>query len=265
MRTLTLPDGATIYYRDKGHGPAVILLHGFPLDHRMWDAQVDALAGEYRVIAPDLRGFGQSSRPAGTMTIAGMAADVAEIVRQLSLGKVVLGGLSMGGYVALAYVAAYPETLRGLMLFDTKAEADSAETKAGRDRMIDIAKRRGAVPIAEAMLGRMIPEAAAKSRPQLVRDLVTMMESTDPETIASALAAMRDRPDRTAELSAIKVPTLVVVGELDVITPPEVMKAMADEIPDSTLRGIPSAGHMSPMEQPQLVTHAVEQFLAGIG
>jgi len=182
----------------------------------------------------------------------------------LKLGAFVFGGLSMGGYVALAYAAKFPETLRGLMLFDTKAEADTAEGKQGRDKMIDVARRQGARPIATAMMAKLIPAASAEGRPQLVRDLRQMMEATNPETIAHALTAMRDRPDRTGDLSKIEAPTLIVVGEEDAITPPEVMAVLHEQIPRTTMRTIPSSGHMTPMEQPQLVTHAIEGFLGTI-
>ena len=254
-------NGATLHYRDKGAGPVVVLLHGFPLNHAMWDAQVDALAGHYRLIAPDFRGFGHSTNPTGPFTIAQLADDVHALAQHLKLGKFVLGGLSMGGYVALAYALAYPQTLRGLMLVDTKAQADTAEAKDTRDRMIDIARRKGAAAIAQAMLAKLIPESAASARPQLVRDLEAMMESTDPDTIAHALAGMRDRPDYVESLGSIDVPTLVLGGELDAITPPDVMATLHERIPRAVHRTVPVAGHMSPMEQPQLVTLAIEQFL----
>lgn len=261
MPTATI-DGASIHFRDKGQGLPVILLHGFPFAHRMWDAQVDALAVNYRVIAPDFRGFGQSTNPGGAFTMERLADDIHGLALHLNLGSFILGGLSMGGYVALAYAAKYPSSLRGLMLFDTKAQADTAEAKQTRDKMIELARRQGARPIAVTMLAKLIPAASAEGRPQLVRDLRQMMESTDPQTIAHALAAMRDRPDYTVVLPRIAAPTLVVVGDDDAITPPDVMALFHERIPRSTMRSIPSAGHMTPMEQPQLVTHAIETFLS---
>jgi len=263
MPTATL-NGASIHFRDKGKGMPVLLLHGFPLSHRMWDAQVDALAVNDRAIAPDFRGFGQSTNPEGAFTIEKLADDVHALVQHLGLGAFVLGGLSMGGYVALAYAAKYPATLRGLMLFDTKAEGDSDEARQTRDKMIELTRRQGARPVATTMLGKLIPESSAEGRPQLVRDLKQMMESTNPETIAHALAAMRDRPDYTSTLGRIAVPTLIVVGEEDAITPPEVMTLLHEQIPQSVMQTIPSSGHMTPMEQPQLVTHAIEGYLGEV-
>ncbi len=167
----------------------------------------------------------------------------------------------MGGYVALAYAKKYPETLRGLILLDTKAEGDSAEQKANRDRMIAIANEKGSKPIAEAMLGKLIPAETAQNRPQLARELREMMESTRLETIAHALAAMRDRPDQTGMLGSIKVPTLIGVGDQDAITPPDVARAMHEKIAGSQLRIFTGSGHMSPMEQAEQVNRAMGQLL----
>ncbi len=257
-------NGATIEYREKGpaDAPAILLLHGFPLSHKMWDEQVDALAGPNRTIVVDFRGFGNSA-PAGPFTIESLADDVHAFAEALHIRPFVLGGLSMGGYVALAYAKKYPADLKGLMLFDTRADADTEPQREGRGKMIDTALKQGAFPISEAMLAKLIPETSAKARPHLVRELRQMMESTNPQTIAHALAAMRDRPDLTGAVGAIGVPTLIVCGEMDIITPVEVMKALHDLIPGSTFRTIPGSGHMTPMEQPQLVNQAIEAFLEG--
>jgi len=262
MPTIDL-NGVKIHYRERGerNSSALVLLHGFPLDSRMWGAQMEALSNRWRVIAPDFRGFGESG-DTGPFTIEQLADDVHALVERLRLGKIVLAGLSMGGYVALAYVRKYQATLRGLILLDTKAEGDSAEGKAGRDKMIETVKREGNTPIADAMLGKLIPEEAVKNRPQLVSELREMIEGTRPETIAHALAAMRDRPDQTEVLARIAVPTLLIVGEKDGITPPDVMRAMQQKIPQSQMKIITGSGHMSPMEQPGQVNAAMEQFLA---
>jgi pimeloyl-ACP methyl ester carboxylesterase len=259
-------NGVTIHYEQGGEehkADALVLLHGFPMDSRMWREQLGALSGARRIVAPDFRGFGKSSET-GPFTIEQLADDTMALVERLKLGRIVLGGLSMGGYVALAFARKYPSALRGLMLLDTKAEADGAEARENRDRMIAIAREKGARPIAEAMLGKLIPEESAKRRPQLVRELRLMMEEQRPHTIANALAAMRDRPDQTASLASIAAPTLIVVGEKDAITPPEVARGMNERIPRSTLKVVSGAGHMSPMEQPEQVNTAVEQFLGGI-
>jgi 3-oxoadipate enol-lactonase len=243
---------------------ALVLLHGFPLHGGMWRAQRAALADKWQIIVPDFRGFGRSGAT-GPFTIEDLADDTHRIVEKLALGRIVLAGLSMGGYVALAYAKKYQESLSGLILLDTKAEADSTEQKANRDRMIAIAHERGSNPIAEAMLGKLIPAETAQNRPQLARELREMMQSTRPETIAHALAAMRDRPDQTAMLAGIKVPTLIGVGDQDAFTPPDVARAMHEKIPGSQLRIFTGSGHMSPMEQAEQVNAAMSDFLKHLG
>jgi pimeloyl-ACP methyl ester carboxylesterase len=253
-------NGLAMHWTEQGTGRPLVLMHGFPFDSRMWRAQLDALGDKCRVIAPDFRGFGKSEN-AGPFSIEQLADDVHALVQYLSLTQVALGGLSMGGYVALAYAKKYPATLSALLLIDTKAEGDGPEARENRDRMIAIAREKGTRPIADAMLGKLIPEESAKARPQLVRELREMMESQTAQTVAHALAAMRDRPDQTAMLASVAVPTLVVVGEKDAVTPVDVAKSMGEKIPRAELRVIPGAGHMSPVEQSEVVNREVKEFL----
>lgn len=253
---------ASIHYLDKGKGANIlVLLHGFPLSGEMWSPQVDAFAGDWRVIVPDFRGFGKSGET-GPFSIEQLADDVHALIQQLKLEKIVLAGLSMGGYVSLAYIKKYPQTLRGLILLDTKAQPDTADGKTTRDRMIAIAHQKGAKAIADLMLPKLVPEEVIQHRPQITRALRQMMETTPPATIAHALAAMRDRPDTTEVLAKVAVPALCIVGEKDGITPPEVMRAMQEKIPKGQIKLILGAGHMSNMEQPSLVNAAIKQFLA---
>ena len=190
-----------------------------------------------------------------------LADDLHDLVTQLKLGPFTLAGLSMGGYVALAYVARYLPTLRSLILVDTKSQADNAEGKAGRDKMIALVREQGVKAIADAMLPKLLPDETIKSRPQLVKEIRGIIESQRATTLAHALAAMRDRPDRTGELASIAVPTLAVVGEKDSITPPDVMKTFKEKIARCELVTIPAAGHMTPMEQPAQVNQAITRFL----
>jgi pimeloyl-ACP methyl ester carboxylesterase len=263
--------GVSIHYAERNaqRGDVLVLLHAFPVHGGMWREVMEGVPATWRVIAPDFRGFGGSggagaAGETGALSIEGLADDVQAMVEQLGLGRVVLAGLSMGGYVALAFARKYPRSLRGLILLDTKAGADTAEGKENRDRMIAIARETGAKPIAQAMLGKMIPAETANHRPRLVQELVEMMESTRPETIAAALAAMRDRPDRTGELASIHVPTLIGVGDQDEITPVAVAKEMASRIPGARLKVFTGSGHMSAMEQPSQVAAAVTEFLAKV-
>jgi 3-oxoadipate enol-lactonase len=265
MPELTL-HGASIHYTENkptSKPDALILLHGFPLHSGMWQAQLESLPATWRIIAPDFRGFGQSSAT-GPFTIEQLADDTYAMVQQLGLGKIVLAGLSMGGYAAFAFARKYPQSLRGLILLDTTAKADTPEGKENRDRLIAIANEKGAKPIAQAMLGKLIPEETAKHRPHLAQELREMMESTRPQTIANALAAMRDRPDQTAMLPSINVPTLIGVGDQDTIAPPDVAQAMQAAIPNAHLQIFTGSGHMSAMEQPSQVNAAIASFLSKI-
>jgi pimeloyl-ACP methyl ester carboxylesterase len=263
--------GAKIHYAEQGSAaggrgaanPPLVLVHGFPLDSRMWEAQVAALAPVRRVVAPDLRGFGRS-RSDAPFTLESLADDLHALLSAVGALPCVLAGLSMGGYVALAYVKKYPADLRGLILVDTKAEADTAEGKQGRDKMIDLACTQGAKAVADQMMPKMLARDAAGQRPPTAGALQQIMESCPATTMANALAAMRDRPDRSGELSAIRIPTLVLVGDADAITPPDVAESMAQKIPGARLVVIRGAGHMSPMEQPEQVNRAMRAFLDGL-
>ena len=262
MATQTI-DGIELHYTDRGTGNPVVLLHAFPLDSRMWNAQIEALAGSNRVIAIDLPGFGRSG-DAGPFTIKSMAERVHALLAKLNALPCALAGVSMGGYIALAFVVEYPTDVRGLMLIDTKAEGDSAKQKEGRQQMIDLVRKGGAKAVAEQMLPRMLAADTPKSRPALARTLQSMMEQCPPGTIENALIAMRDRPDQSSNLRSISVPALVIVGEHDAVTPVDVAQSMQAQIPESELVVIRGAGHLSPYEQPAQVNQAMSRFLAGI-
>lgn len=250
-------------YDDRGSGSAVLLVHGFPLDRRVWQPVADQLAERCRVVTLDLRGFGQT--PLGEeFSIPSLADDLAAVAKALGLTQFVLAGLSMGGYVALAYASRYESTLAGLSLIDTKAEADNPQQKLTRDKMIDLVRTSGSKAIADDMLGKMISEQTIRTAPQTVRQLRGIMEACPPKTIETALAAMRDRPSYVGLLSSLKVPLQVIVGEKDEITPPAVAKTVAAEATDADLTIIPNAGHMSPLEQPALVAAAIEGFVTRV-
>ena len=255
--------GERIHYEERGRGLPVVLVHGFPLDCRIWEAQVAGLSDRHRVIAPDLRGFGRS-RSSRAFSLGQMADDLHGLLEKLGALPAVLGGLSMGGYVALEYVVRYPAGLKGLMLIDTKAEADTAEGKAGRDKMIESVRKGGAKAVADAMEPKMLAPGAAQGRPEVARKLREIMESQSPKTIEHALAAMRDRTDHRDKLASIAVPTLIVVGDQDAITPPAVAEGMNREIPKSKLVVVKGAGHLTSMEQPEQVTRAMAEFLSQI-
>jgi 3-oxoadipate enol-lactonase len=255
--------GGEMSYVEKGRGLPVVLVHGFPLDSTIFSAQLDALSDQYRVITPDLPGFGKSPA-SGPFTIESMADALDDFMCKVNARGGVLGGLSMGGYVSFAHLVKYPTHLKAVMLIDTKPEADTADGKAGRDKMIDAVRTNGSRAAADAMEPKMLAPDAIKGRPELVKRVRTVMESCPAQTIVHALEAMRDRCDYRANLASIAVPTLIVVGDQDVITPVKGAEAMNKEIPHSRLAVIKGSGHLSPMEQPEQVTRAIREFLQSL-
>jgi 3-oxoadipate enol-lactonase len=255
--------GTTLNYQEQGTGKPLVLLHGFPLDSRIWREQIGELSDRFRVIVPDLRGFGQS-KSNEPFTMASLADDVHALLADIGALPCVLGGLSMGGSVALAYAKKYPTDLLGLALIDTKAEGDTAEGKAAREKMIELVRSQGTKAVADQMMPKMLAADADKSRPQVKRELDQVMNAQAPLTIEHALAAMRDRPDFTVDLPSIATTALVIVGEHDAITPPAGAEKMSKAIPKSTYVVGRGAGHMSPMEQPQQVTDALRRFAASV-
>lgn len=253
-------------YNDDGPGPVVVLLHGFPLDRTMWSSQVTTLGSMYRVITPDLRGHGQTAAPDGVYSMDEMAEDVIETLDTLQITEpVVLGGLSMGGYVALALTARYPDRFRALMLIDTKAEGDTPDAARGREELASTVEGTGnSGAVASAMLPKLFSETTRQRRPELISQMQAVMQKTPARAVAGALRGMAARPDRTAELAQIVVPTLVLVGADDAITPPDGAQKMAEAIADAQIVVIPDAGHLAPLENPQATNEAILDFLRGL-
>ena len=255
--------GTLVHYLDKGHGePALVLLHAFPLHAGMWAPQADALAGHTRVVAPDLLGFGATDAPddPGAYSVDAWADQVAGLLDHLGLGRVVLGGLSMGGYAAFAFLRRHPERLAGLVLADTRPGPDTAEVaERRRDQARQVAVE-GTAELRETLLGGLLGEYSRQHRPDVV-DTVRALSDNPPAGFVGALAAMRDRPDSEPDLAGIDVPTLVVVGAQDTLSPPEVARIMHGAIPGSTLAVLPGAGHLSNLEASEAFNTAVTRFL----
>jgi 3-oxoadipate enol-lactonase len=253
-------------YSDVGSGRTVVLLHGFPLSRAMWQEQLAGIGAEYRVIAPDLRGHGDSPAPEGVYTMDEMAGDVVELLDALHIGApVVLGGLSMGGYVAFALAARFPDRIRALMLLDTRANADTPEAAREREKNAQAVLAAGSAgQVVEAMLPRLVSKHTREQSPDRVEFLRGVMERTPPEGIAGALRGMAIRRDRRAELAGISLPTLVLAGADDVIAPVEEAKAMAAAIPNARLEVVPHAGHLAPYENPSAVNAVLLDFLRGL-
>ena len=247
-------------YQEQGTGKPLVLIHGFPLDWRIFEQQIAALSKNHRVIAPDLPGFGQSKSDK-PFSIASLADYVHELLKSLNALPCALGGLSMGGYIALAFAKKYPKDLSALILMDTRAEGDTAEGKAARDKMIELVRKEGSKAIADQMLPKMFAEQTIKSNGEPVNKIRDIMEHCPPKTIEHALVAMRDREDYSGILPSITAPTPILVGEHDAITPPKMAQMLHEKIPKSKLVQIAGAGHVSTMEKPAEVTAAITELL----
>jgi pimeloyl-ACP methyl ester carboxylesterase len=259
--------GLRLAYGEAGAGLPLLLLHAFPLSGEMWDPQVEALAGQVRVIVPDLSGFGESEAiapefsPESACDMSDFAADAVALLDHLELDRAVVAGLSMGGYAALALCEAAPERLRGLVLADTRSGADSEEGRQGR---LDIARRvlkEGTGFLAETLPAKLLGRTTRAERPEVVARVERMIRDAPPAGVAAAQRGMARRPDRTAILERIAVPVLVVVGEEDELTPPEESRNLQRRIAGAELVTIPEAGHLSSLERPDTFSEALGEFL----
>jgi 3-oxoadipate enol-lactonase len=257
--------GVNLAVEVRGRGPALLMVHGYPFDHTIWRDQIDALDGFCR-IAPDLRGMGQSDAPDLGYGMEIYAADMAALLDTLDVEQVVLCGLSMGGYIVFEFLRHWRSRVRGLVLMDTRAEPDTAEGRRARDTSAALARDRGSGAIAEAMLPKVLaPETMSRS-PDVAERVRELMAATPVAGIVGALAAMRDRPGSEPLLPTLAgLPTLIVVGEADSLTPPDQARAMAQGIPGARLVTIPGAGHLPPVEQPEATTDALRSFLQSLG
>lgn len=243
-----------------GEGPAVVLVHGYPLDGAMWSGVARAMSGRFRVLKPDLPGRGETAA-ASEGRIDEYADFVGAILDALPSPSG-LAGFSMGGYVALALARRKPANFAALALVDTRAAADDDAGMAKRNEAIAMVRSEGVAAIAEAMVPRLLASSSL-SNADLVERLKRIMLRQKPETVAADLAAMRDRPDSRDGLADIAIPTLVVVGDGDTLTPPADSRAMVDAISGARLVTVPAAGHMTPMERPGAVAAALGDFFAG--
>jgi 3-oxoadipate enol-lactonase len=251
-----------ISYDDTGSGAiALLLIHGFPLDRTLWSAQVCALTDVARVIAPDLRGFGESSLPIGAVTMDTYADDLHDLLDALNISRAVVAGLSMGGYVAFAFSRKYASRVHALILADTRALPDSPEAKKGRDSSIALARSNGTVAVAEKMFPKMLTAQTIAENGEVANAARTLMSRQPAEGVIAALIALRDRPDSTPTLAQVAVPTLIVVGAEDMLTPPGDSEQLRDGIRGSQLAVIPNAAHLSNLEQPEAFNQAVRKFL----
>ena len=251
-----------IAYTDAGSGRPVVLIHGYPFNRALWTEQVRALSDTNRVIAPDLRGFGDSAAFPETSTMNRLAADVALLMDHLEIPRATIGGLSMGGYVALAFYKQFASRVRALVLADTREQADTVEATHTRAQQAEKALSEGMAGIADAMLPKLLTPETVSRRPEIVKFVRDMMLQTKPEGAAAALLGMAEREDQTELLPKITVPTLIVVGAEDAITPVSDSERMHKAIGNSRLVVLDHAGHVSNLEQVQQFNDELLHFLS---
>lgn len=242
----TQVNGITLAYNDRGSGLSIVFCHAFPLNRTMWAEQEKAFSSQFRVVTIDLRGHGESDAPLWRYTLDQAADDVIGVLDHLSIREAVFVGLSMGGYILFALYRKYADRVKGLVLADTRAQA---------------AYQKGPPAMADIMIPKLLSPATIQTKPELVRHVRAMIEGNQISGIAGDLMAMAERPDSVTLLKHITCPTQIIVGELDLPTPPSDAKLMADQIPNARLTIIPAAAHLSNLEKPDIFNDAVREFI----
>jgi 3-oxoadipate enol-lactonase len=255
--------GGLMSYGDRGEGPGdpLVLLHGFPLNRKMWAPQVEAFSAERRVVTPDYPGFGSSPRPCAQPDVRYYAEGTGKLLDKLGLDRVVLGGLSMGGYVAFACMRLFPERVSALLLANTRPEPDAEDVRETRRELARRVAEEGVGILPDLQMERLLAPDTLQSNGDLVEFVRAVILESSPDGVVAALGAMRDRPDSTALLGKISVSTLVVSGAEDTLSTPEVMGEMAGKIPDARHHTISGVGHLSNLEAPDEFNSALRGFL----
>lgn len=254
-------NGIEISYRDQGSGVPAIFIHAFPLNQSMWDDQFSRLREHCRVITLDLRGFGRSESPQGPSSMDEMAADVRGLMTFLGVDRAVLVGLSMGGYVALAFYRNYPNAVSAMVLADTRASADTSEARERRLKSAEKAEAEGSSVIASDMIPLLLGETTLETRPEIVARVRSMIEANPPFVIASAQRAMAARRDSTELLASIDFPVQIVFGSEDKLTNLEEAEGLRSSIKGSRFRVIEWAGHLSNLERPEEFNKVLLEFI----
>ena len=264
MNPIEAPPAHVLAHTDTPGGPAVlVLVHAFPLDREMWQPQLAHLSAVARVVTVDLHGFGES--PLVPYSIDTAADLVIATLDGLGItGRVVVGGLSMGGYVAMAVARRHVWRLSGLILADTRAEADDEAARENRHKLLAVAQEKGTPGVVEAMVPKLLSPRTLEKRPEVVETVKQIGLRQPPEAVRYAIGVLRDRPDASNGLAVIGVPTLVIVGADDAVTPPAAAAAIAGRVKGSRQVTIPAAGHLSNLENPDAFTAAVLGFVAGL-
>jgi pimeloyl-ACP methyl ester carboxylesterase len=258
-------DGIAVGYDDLGRGEPLVLVHGHPFDRSMWRPQVEYFARPgWRVIVPDLRGYGETTVVPGKTTLEHFARDIVGLLDHLGVARVVLGGISMGGQIALEFHRLFPRRVRALVLADTSPQAETDEGKKVRNDTADRLLREGMGPFADEVLPKMIAPYNVEALPAVAEHVVGMMRRSSPEGAAAALRGRAERPDYVEMLGRIVAPALVVVGRDDEFTPVRDAQLMHERIPGATLVVVDGAGHLPNLERPTEFNVALERFLAAV-
>jgi 3-oxoadipate enol-lactonase len=262
---IAVVNSVEIGYDDVGaaNGVPALFIHAFPLNRTMWAPQVSAMLERCRCVAADLRGFGESVRQP-PYSMEQYAADLAGLLDQLHIQKVVLVGCSMGGYVAFEFWRRYRDRVRAMVLVDTRASADTDEAIQRRRQQIELVRAEGSTAIANAQIASMVGKSTREKQPDTYDAVHRMIAQAPADGIAGALEAIIRRPDSSPDLPRIDVPTLVVVGDEDAITPVKEARAMHEKIPGSVLQVIGGAGHLSSMERPAAFNHVLTEFISAL-
>jgi len=250
--------------REVGSGQPLVLLHAFPLSSAMWLAQREGLSATCRVVTPDLRGFGGSPLGDDAPSLDASADDVAALLDRLDLDRVVLGGMSMGGYVAMAFLRRYADRVSGLVLADTKASGDSPAVRETRERIARQVQEDGSTVLADEVLPTLLGATTTASRPLVSGRVRGLVQAAPPAAVAWAERAMAARPASYDVLAQVDVPALVLVGAEDALSPVSDAQAMVDALPQGRLAVLPDAGHLSAVETPETFNDALAAFLVAL-
>ena len=254
-------DDAEISYEIRGEGPPIVLLHPFPCDHGFWYPVAAALDSRYRLILPDLRGHGESEIGEGPALMAKHALDIVRVLDVVGVGKAAFVGCSIGGYILFEFWRRVRERVNALAILDSRPQADTPEARSNRLKAAAIVLEQGTEPFLDAMIPKLMGRTTVETRPDLVAGARAMMRKMSAEDISLVQRGMAERPDSVADLKTINVPTLIVIGEEDVLSTVADGELMRQNIPGSRLKVIPKAGHYSPWEQPEAVGTILRQFL----
>ena len=251
----------SVYLFGNNESKTILFVHGFPFDHTMWQAQVDEFSKDYKCVSYDIRGLGESPAGDGQFTMESFVDDLEIILDELKLNRPILCGLSMGGYISLRALERIQEKFSAAILCDTRSEADNNEGKLKRAAGIKRISKEGLAPFAKDFITNCFGDDFKQNKEEVLQKIIEKSSQFNPVGVKGGLLAMLSRSDTTINLGKINIPTLLICGEQDTLTPPPIMKDMFHKINKAEFVEIPKAGHMTPIENPQMVNKAIRDFL----